>query len=154
MERANDAWYRAGMMRRLQGWGFAWAFAGMALTAACGSTTQLPQAPQKPPLTAASVSVKQTGTAPVTIIPGSIAYKLDDSGSLVILLQVTSRAKTAETIMLRASLFGPNGALVGDASGGEQGVAPGATVGIQLNGPKPNDEIISATFEATSLPLP
>ncbi len=130
------------------------AFAAMALLAACGSTTRLPEAPQTSPLTSSAVAVKQTGTAAVSILPGSVTYKLDNSGSLIIHLQLTSKAKSAQTIIIRVSLYGPGGALVGDAAGGQVPVAPGATTDLQLNGPAPNGEIVSATYEVTSLPLP
>jgi hypothetical protein len=133
---------------------FAAAMASVALTSACGSTTQLPEAPATPPLTAAAVAVRLTGTAPVAIVPGSITYKLDDSGSLVINLSVKSNAKRPVTMEMRASLYDAAGTIVGDATGGQVGVAPGATAVLELNGPRPNGEIVSATFEGTSLPLP
>jgi hypothetical protein len=121
---------------------------------ACGETIQLPQAAETQPLTAASVAVKQTGNAPVGIVAGSITYRLDDSGSLVIDLQLTSHAKGKQTITIRASLYGTGGSLVGDATGGEVGVGPGASTAVELNGPKPNAQIVSATFEVTALAQP
>lgn len=126
-----------------------------ALSAACGSTTTLPETTATPPLATASVSVQQTGTAPVSILPGSVTYKLDDSGSLVVHLEITSHASTSDTITARASLYNGSGTVIGDAiTGGDVSVAPGATVALELNGPPPNGEIVSATFEFTSLPLP
>jgi hypothetical protein len=137
------------------GTGRAGAFLGLLISvlfaAACGETIKLPEAPQTPPLTAAAVSVKQTGNAPVGIVPGSITYRLDDSGSLVVDLQLTSHAKSTQSIMVRASLYGPGGSLVGDATGGEVGVTPGATAPIERNGPRPSAQIVSATFEVTAL---
>ena len=131
-----------------------WLLAAGVLVTACGETTRLPQAPETAPLTAAGVAVKQTGNAPVGIIAGSVTYRVDDSGSLVIDLQLTSRAKSKQTITVRASLYGAGGSLVGDATGGEVGVDAGATTPIELNGPKPNAQIVSATFEVTALAQP
>jgi hypothetical protein len=90
----------------------------------------------------------------VSIVPGSVSYRLDGSGTLVVHLGVTSNASDKQTITARASLFDSRGSLIGDATGGQIGVSPGSTVTLQLNGPKPNGEIASATFEFTALPIP
>jgi hypothetical protein len=124
------------------------------LLVACGNTPRLPEAASTPPLVTNSVSVTQTGTAPVTIVPDSAQYRLDDSGSLVVTLRVTSEATAPQTITARASLYDTNGKLVGDATGGDVGVDPGQTVTLQLDGPPPMGEIVSASYEFTALPIP
>jgi hypothetical protein len=124
------------------------------LLVACGGTPRLPEAPSTAPLVTDSVSVTQTGTAPVAIVPDSARYRLDDSGSLVVTLEVTSEATAPQTITARASLYDMNGRLIGDATGGDVGVDPGQTLSLQLNGPPPMGEIVSARYEFTALPIP
>jgi hypothetical protein len=125
-----------------------------AVVCACGSAARLPETSETPPLATSSVAVSQTGTAPVTIVPDSVTYRLDDSGSLVVHLRVTSGAPDKQTIEARASLYDGKGALIGDATGGQVDVDPGSTVSLQLNGPAPTGEIVSSTFEFTTLPIP
>jgi hypothetical protein len=123
------------------------------MLAACGSASQ-PEAVSAMPLTAASVSVTQTGNAQAKLVATSVSYKVDLSGSLVIQLSVTSTATSPQTVMVRASLFNAPGTLIGDAQGSATQVAPGATVAMELNGPAPNGTIASATFEITNTSAP
>ncbi|MGH7687760.1 MAG: hypothetical protein ACREN2_13235 [Candidatus Dormibacteria bacterium] len=125
------------------------AAAGSALVA-CGSTAQ-PEVQSAAPLTAQSVSARQTGNAPAQVVTPTISYQLDDSGSLVIHLTVRSQAPGAETVTVRASLFDAGGALIGDATGGRTSVPPGSAADLQLNGPAPHGTIAAATFEVTDL---
>lgn len=124
------------------------------LACGCGSTTTLPQAPATHPLTAPAVPVRQTGTAPVSILPGSITYMLDDSGSLVVRMSVKSNASAPVTLTVRGSLYDAAGTITDDVTGGQVGITSGATAQLELNGPPPSGEIASATYEFTSLPLP
>jgi len=128
--------------------------AGFAL-GACGST-QIPEAPATSPLTSGTVGFSQTGNAQAQIQQDSITYRVDDSGSLVVHLSLTSNASAAQSLAVRASLYDNSGAVIGDATGGQVQVAPGSTVQLQLNGPAPQGTISSAVFEvtATSSPTP
>jgi len=129
--------------------------AGAALMlVACGDAVTLPVGPSATPFRSGTVGFSQTGTAPVTIDPSSIQYKLDSSSSLVVTLILTSSADTSQTVSVRASLYDPNGGLIGDATGGAVNVDPSATTAVELTGPSPLGTIASATFEVTSLPLP
>jgi len=119
--------------------------------AACGTTIQLPEAPGATPFKAATVPITQTGDAPATVDKDSVTYTSDNAGSLVIHLTLTSNASTAQTIAVQATLFDPTGLIVGNASGGQIMVAPGATTAVQLNGQTPHGTITSATFEVTAV---
>ena len=125
----------------------------VAALAGCGSSSQ-PEVGATTRLTTGSVSVKQSGTARVQIQQTSVAYRLDDSGGLVVTLSVTSQAGTAQTIMARATLYNAAGAVIGDASGGSTQVPPGGTTTLQLNGPAPQGTIASALFEVTAISSP
>lgn len=123
------------------------------LLAACGTSAQ-PEVQSAPPLAADSVAARQTGSAAAEIIPSTIVYRIDDSGALVIRLQVQSESSAAETITLRASLYDAAGAIVGDATGGAIAVQPGSVAEVQLNGPGPHGTIASAVFEVSDIPAP
>ncbi len=79
---------------------------------------------------------------------------LDDSRSLVAHLTVRSHATTTIAISIRGSLYDPRHALIGDVSGGQVNIAPGASAAVELNGPTPIGTIASATFELTTKPTP
>ena len=117
------------------------------LLVACGSDTpHVPQA-QASPLTEASVSLKQTGDAQVTVDPASVRYRLDDARLLQITVTVHSKAAAPQSISIATSLYDQTGRLIGDASGGAINVAPNADVQVNLSGPNPNGTISAATFE-------
>ncbi len=124
------------------------------LLAACATDPRLPQAPSASPLTAATVPVTQQGNAPVSIDTSTVTFMLDNSGTLVARLSVRSAAAATSTVSIRGSLYGAAHQLVGDLTGGEVGVAPGATVTVLLTGPAPLGTIASATFEASSQASP
>ena len=123
------------------------------LLAACGSSGQ-PQVQSSRPLTEQSVAVKQTGNAAAQIVPTTTTYQIDDSGALVIQLSIQSQSAEAESIAVRASLFDAGGGLIGDAAGGRVSVPPGSTSTMELNGPRPQGTIASATFEVTDVTSP
>jgi hypothetical protein len=125
-----------------------------AALAACGTTIQLPQVPGSTPLTAAAVAVNQTGDAPATVDKSSVTYMLDNAGSLVVHLSLTSTATTAQTFAVQATFLDQSGTIVGNASGGQIMVAPGASTPVQLNGQTPNGTIASATIEVTAVAAP
>lgn len=124
------------------------------LLAACGNATRIPQTGGQPPFRTATVTVEQTGDAPVAVDRASASFSLDASGSLTVHVVVRSTAAVAVTVVLRASLFSPSGALVGDATGGSLSLAPGASQAVELNGPRPNGTIARAVFETTALARP
>jgi hypothetical protein len=135
----------AGLRRLL----FGVAVAGLA--AACGSQTQ-PEVQSATPLTAQTVTVRQTGNAQAQLLTSTITFQVDDSGSLVIHADVMSQSGSAQTITARASLYDSTGSIIGDATGGQIAVAPGATTSLQLNGPGPHGTIASAVVELTEVP--
>lgn len=119
---------------------------------ACGdSAPTVPQAATSP-LIGASVSVKQSGDAPVQIVPGSVTWKIDDARLVNVMLTVHSTAKAAVTASARASLYDKSGKLVGDATGGQLNVQPGKDIQLQLTGPTPLGTVESASFEFTTIP--
>jgi hypothetical protein len=119
---------------------------------ACGDATPtVPQA-QAAGLLAASISVKQTGDAPVQIVAGSVSWQIDDAKLVVVTLTVHSTAGRAVTVSGRASLYDKDGKPVGDATGGALNVAPNADVQLKLSGPTPNGTVTAATFEFTTIP--
>lgn len=130
------------------------AVCGGATLAACGTAAPQPEVQSAPPLTAPSVTVRQTGNAPAQIVTSTITYQLDDSGGLVIRLSVQSQSASAQTITARASLFDAKGNLIGDATGGVISVAPGSTASLQLNGPAPTGTIAGTVFEVSSVASP
>lgn len=125
-----------------------------ATLAACGSSAAQPQAQSSPPLTARSVTVRQTGNASAQIVSSTITYQLDDSGGLVIHVSVQSQSASAQTITARASLFDSKSNLIGDATGGQISVTPGSTAELQLNGPAPTGTIASTVFEVSNVASP
>jgi hypothetical protein len=125
-----------------------------AALAACGSTTQLPEAPATGALAASPLPVTQTGNAAARIDPKSVTLHLDNTGGLVVHVSATSTAADAETIMVRGSLLSANGTPVGDVTGGAIDIAPGATVQLELTGPAPNGTVASATFEVSTAASP
>lgn len=122
--------------------------------AACGDDTHIPAPPSATPFITSTVTITQQGNAPVHIDPASVTFKLDDSRSLVVHLTLTSQAATTVTVAVRASLYDPSHALVGDATGGQIGVAPRSTQSVELTGPTPIGTIAAATFEASVTPAP
>lgn len=134
-------------------WGPLFAVPIVCLTAACGATTQ-PEVASATPLTAQTVTVKQTGNAAAQLDTSSITFQLDNSGSLVIHADVTSQATAPQTITARASLYDASGRLIGDATGGAIAIQPGATATLQLNGPTPHGTIASGTIELSNVAAP
>ena len=124
------------------------------LAAACGSSATQPEVGTAPPLTAQSVTVRQTGNASAQIVTSTITYQIDDSGGLVIHLNVQSQSAAAQTISARASLYDAKGNLIGDATGGQISVPPGSTASLQLNGPAPTGTIASTVFEVSNVASP
>lgn len=124
-----------------------------ATIAGCGSSAQLPEASGSP-LTTGTVGFSQTGNADAHIEQGSVTYRVDASGSLLVQLSVTSSASATQTISIRASLYSSSGAIIDDAVGGEIHVAPGGTTPIELTGPPPQATIASAVFEVTTTGAP
>lgn len=125
-----------------------------AVLVGCGSTTKLPEAPATGPLTSGSVQIKQTGNAAAQVDPASVTFQIDNSGSLVVRLRVTSNAGRPQTLAVRASLFDSSGGIIGDATGGDIGLPPGAPASFELNGPAPAGTIAAATFEMTAQASP
>ena len=125
-----------------------------ATLAACGTSAPQPEVQSSPPLTAQSVTVRQTGNASAQIVTSTITYQLDDSGGLVIHLGVHSQSASAQTITARASLYDAKGNLIGDATGGQLSVAAGGTATLELNGPAPTGTIASTAFEVSNLASP
>lgn len=142
------------MTRGVRRWGVLCAAPIAAVMAGCGSTSAQPEVGTATPLTARTVTVKQTGNAAARLDTASITFQRDSSGSLVIQAGVTSQAPAAETITARASLYDSAGALIGDASGGAVSVPPGGTVTLQLNGPAPHGTIVTGTFELSQVAAP
>ena len=122
--------------------------------AACGTVSPQPEVQSAPPLTAPTVSVRQTGNASAQIISSTITYQLDDSGALVIRVSVQSQSAAPQTISARASLYDAKGNLVGDATGGDLSVAPGTTASLHLNGPAPTATIASTVVEVSNVASP
>jgi len=123
------------------------------LLVACG-TTQLPEAPPTGPLAASNVSVNTTGNGQATVSQSSVTFTVDNSGTLVVHLMLTSTASTAETVAVRGSLFDQNGKTIGDVTGGTINLDPGAGQQTELTGPAPNGTISSVTFEVTTEAAP
>jgi len=125
------------------------------LLVGCGSDPpHIPQVPAATPVAAAQVAVTQTGEPTISIDPTSVSFGLDDAGLLVVRLRVHSAAAAPVTVMVRTSVFDAGDHLVGDASGGLDGVGPGTTMPIRLTGPTPTGTIARATFEVTTKPSP
>lgn len=122
--------------------------------AACGTSTSQPEVQSSSPLTAQSVTVRQTGNASAQIVTSTITYQVDDSGGLVIHLSVQSQSGSAQTITARASVYDAKGNLIGDATGGQISVAGGSTASLQLNGPAPTGTIASTVFEVSNVASP
>ncbi len=129
------------------------ALAAVAL-AACGDTVRLPEAPATGALTSPPVQIRQTGSALAQVDPSSVTFQLDDSGSLVVRLNVRSTAGASQTLALRASLFDSSHRVIGDAVGGQVEVAPGASTAIELTGPAPIGTIAAATIEVNTAASP
>jgi hypothetical protein len=122
------------------------------LLVACGSETPHVDQASAAALTESSVAVKQTGSAPVSVVDGSVHFRLDDARLLKVSATVHSTAGTAQTVSIRASLYDKSGKLIGDASGGSLDAAPGADTQLELSGPQPNGTVASATFEISTVP--
>ena len=122
--------------------------------AGCGDDTKLPQAAAATPFTATAVAITQQGNADVSIDDASVKFVLDDTRSLVVHLSLTSHVTTPVTVSVRASLYDPKHALVGDAAGGQINVQPGQVTTVQLSGPTPLGTIASAVFEASTKASP
>jgi hypothetical protein len=123
------------------------------LVVACGETPHVDEAATAA-LTESTVSLKQTGNAAVSVVPGSVRYRLDDARLLEVTLTAHSAATTAQTVTIRASLFDKSGRNIGDATGGQLDVGPGSDAAVTLSGPQPNGTIAAATFEITTIPAP
>lgn len=123
------------------------------LLAACGTAPQAEVA-SATPLTAQTVTVRQSGNAAAQLVTSTITFQLDGSGSLVIHADAISQAAAAQTITARASLYDASGGLIGDATGGQIAVPAGETASLQLNGPAPHGTIASATVELSSVAAP
>jgi len=121
------------------------------LAVACGDSTPHVQQAAATPLTEASVSLKQTGNAPVKVQPG-VSYRLDDARLLEVSLTVHSTAGQSVTVSVHGSFFDKAGKLIGDATGSQLDVAPGSDVQVKLSGPAPNGTIAAATYEVTTIP--
>jgi len=122
--------------------------------AGCGNSTQLPEAPSSGGLTSGKVALSQTGNGAALVDQTTVAFSLDTSGSLVVRFNLISKAVTAQTITVRATLYDSRLSIIGDAQGGQINVPAGATVPVELNGPAPNGTIASALFEVTALSAP
>ena len=120
---------------------------------ACGDT-KLPEAPSTAAFENASVAVHQAGNAPVTVNTSTVSFALDDARTLHGSLSVTSHATATVTIIVRVSLYNSAGGIVGDATGGQVAVAPGASATIPLTGPAPIGTIASVTVEVSIPPPP
>jgi hypothetical protein len=120
--------------------------AGLVVVACGTDTPHVPEAAATP-LTAATVALKQTGDALVSIDQSSVHYRLDDARLIQITLSLHSQAPTAQSVSVLASLYDESGRLIGDASGGATDVPPNASTQVRLSGPDPNGTISSATFE-------
>jgi hypothetical protein len=119
---------------------------------ACGdSAPSVPQAATSP-LIGASVSIRQTGDAPVQVVQNSAVWSIDDAKLVNVTVTVHSAAATAVTVTGRASLYDRAGKLVGDATGGQLNVPPGKDIQLKLTGPTPTGTVSSATFEFTTIP--
>lgn len=123
------------------------------LLTGCGDDSKLPQV-QATPFSTGSVSVLQQGNANATIDPASVSFALDNARALVVRLTVRSLATTPTSMVIRASMYDPSHHLIGDATGGQVNVSPGATAQVTLNGPTPLGTIASATFELSAMALP
>jgi hypothetical protein len=126
----------------------------VAALAGCGDDTHIPKAPSASAFATKPVAIAQQGNADVSIDTSSVTFALDDTRALVAHLSVRSNAATPVTIVIRGSIYDPMHELVGDLTGGQIDVAPGATAAVELTGPAPLGTIASATFEATAQPSP
>jgi hypothetical protein len=124
------------------------------LLAACGDTAATPQVVGQTPVTAATVTVRQTGLAAAVVDQSSVHFAIDGSGGLVISASVRSQAHHAVTLSIRASLYDGSGALIGDAAGGTLAVPHDGTAALRLTGPAPRGTITSATFEVSTAAAP
>jgi hypothetical protein len=128
--------------------------AAAVLLVACGSDTPtVPQAAVSA-VVAGNVSVKQTGDAQVSIVPGSVGFKLDDAKLMNVTMTIRSTAPGPQTVSARASLFDAAGKIVGDATGGVLNVRPGVDTPVALSGPTPLGTIAAATVEFHLVPSP
>jgi hypothetical protein len=119
---------------------------------ACGdANATVPQAAATP-LLAGSISVRQTGDAPVKLTPSSVSWKIDDARLVNVTLTVHCTATTAVTVSARATLYDKDGKPVGDVSGGTLNVQPNSDATQALTGPTPTGTVVSATFEFTTIP--
>jgi hypothetical protein len=119
---------------------------------ACGdSTPSVPQAASSP-LIGSSISIKQTGDAPVQIVQNSAVWGIDNAKLVNVTVTVHCTAGSAVTVSGRASLYDKDGKLVGDATGGQLNVQRGKDVQLRLTGPTPIGTVVSATFEFTTIP--
>jgi hypothetical protein len=129
------------------------AAAAVGLVACGGDTPTVPQAAASP-LIGASVSVKQTGDAPVRLVDNSVSWKIDDAKLVNVTLSVHCTASQVVTVSGRASLYDKGGRLIGDATGGALQVQPNSDAQLKLSGPTPTGTVSAATFEFTTIPAP
>jgi len=121
--------------------------------AGCGQQPHIPEAISATPLAAATIAIHQTGRAAAVVDQASVRFALDASGSLVVTATVSSNLATAQTIIIRATIYDAANTPI-DATGGEVAVPAHATVAIKLNGPGPHGTITAATFEVITAPAP
>lgn len=126
----------------------------LAVLAACGDDTHIPQAASSTPFATTPVAIVQQGNAPVSIDTSSVTFALDDTRSLVAHLSVHSDAPAPVTVVIRGSIYDRTHALIGDLTGAQINVAPGSTAPVELTGPSPLGTIASAVFEATAQTAP
>ncbi|GAC1343883.1 MAG: hypothetical protein NVSMB29_17040 [Candidatus Dormibacteria bacterium] len=127
---------------------------GLVLTGCGSDPPHLPAALSATPVAVANVAITQTGDPAITIEPASVSFGLDDARLLVVRLRVRSGAAGPVTVMVRTSIFDSADHLVGDATGGLDGVGPGSTMPIRLTGPTPTGTISRATIEITTKAAP
>lgn len=125
----------------------------MLTVVACGETIKIPQASGSGgALTAASVQIRQSGSGHARIDPSNVTFQIDNSGSLLMHVSVTSTGGGLQTVTLDATLYDSGGNIVGTAVGGNVNVPPASTSTFNLSGQQPTATIASATIEVSSEP--
>jgi len=123
----------------------------MLALAGCGDTVKIPQATGSGgALTAASVQIRQAGSGQGRIDPNNVTFQVDNSGSLIMHVNVTSTGGGAQTLTLTATLYDSSSNIVGTAVGGKVNVPPGSVSTFELTGQQPTGTIASATIEVSS----
>ena len=122
----------------------------MLAVAACGDSVKIPQAATGGALTATSVKVQQAGSGHARIDPNTVSFQIDNSGSLVVRVSVTSTASAPQTLTLSATLYDASNQIIGTAVGGNVNVPAGSTSVFELSGQAPAGTISSTTIEVSS----